>query len=86
MWASPNVSAYLHVDSTDYIVQYMLHGLTSKSEARERSRPRARQERGHIQERGEGEDASKSEVRMGGVAPCRRGRVKGHRGEEKDQR
>ena len=25
MWASPNVSAYLHVDSTDYIVQYMLH-------------------------------------------------------------
>ena len=27
MWASPNVSAYLHVDSTDYIVQYMLHGL-----------------------------------------------------------
>ena len=29
MWASPNVSAYLHVDSTDYIVQYMLHGLST---------------------------------------------------------
>jgi hypothetical protein len=25
MWASPKVSAYLHVGSTDYFGQYMLH-------------------------------------------------------------
>jgi hypothetical protein len=26
-WASPKVSAYLHVGSTDYFGRYMLHGL-----------------------------------------------------------
>ena len=27
IWASPKISAYLHVDSTNYFKQYMLHGL-----------------------------------------------------------
>ena len=25
MWALPKVSAYLHIDSTDYIATYVLH-------------------------------------------------------------
>ena len=29
IWASPNISAYLHVDSTDYFEQYMLHYVPS---------------------------------------------------------